>query len=83
MKNPIKWLLDRLQKKLIKSKEQRVLDLAEKLINELEMFSITAGVQSIDIWFDYDHAKTRDITVEFNNFSAKRDTGKPNKRFKS
>lgn len=83
MKNPFKWLMNKLENKLIKSKEQRVLDLAEKLVNELDMFSQPGGVQGIDIWFDYDHVKTRDITVSFNNFEAKRDTGKENKQFKN
>lgn len=82
MENPIKWLMSKLTKKLIQSKEQRVFNLAEKLVNELEMFSKPGGVQSIDIWFDYDHVKMRDISVNFNNFEAKMETKKPNKHFK-
>ncbi len=82
MKNPIKWLMNKLTYKLIESKEQKILMLAENLINELDMFSVSAGVQSIRVYFDYDHEKTRTINVNFNDFECKKTTSTKNKQFK-
>lgn len=73
-----------IERYLKKSRSERILKLAEKLINECELDFTTEdkNVCHVNIWFDYFHHSTREIVIKIENVEYRIDTKKPNKNFK-